>query len=204
MVFGAVITSGALRRAHGSPVQGEILDRVIAVIHSGNTKKIITLSDVQKEREIQRVLGVELKADEDVRDFLIERYLIEDQMVQFSGIEPTDQQIEQRLREIRDLPGVRREAVRDAVAREIKRRNYLQQRFGQFIHPTEQDVRDYYESVFAPEARRRDITPPSFDEALQSPELAAQLQNCVAVEKLNREVENWLQTVKRRSDIEVF
>ena len=83
MVCGAVITSGALRRAHGSPVQGETLDRVIAVINSANTKKIITLSDVQKEREIQRVLGVELKADEDVRDFLIERYLIEDQMVQF-------------------------------------------------------------------------------------------------------------------------
>ena len=186
------------------PANAEILDRVMAVVGAANTKQIITLSDVRREREIQRVIGLELTNDRDVLDFLIERQLTEDQMAQFSGIEPTDRQIEETLREISDLRGVEREAVRDAVAREIKRKNYLQQRFGQFIHPTDQELKDYYETVFAPEARRRGATPPSFDSAMQSPEVAAVLQRGVAAEKMNHQVDVWLETIKRRSGVEIF
>jgi hypothetical protein len=184
--------------------QTEILDRVVAVVSSPNMRKIILLSDVQREREIQRAVGYRLNTDREVVDFLVERYLTEDQMVQFAGIEPNEQEIEDALREIPDQSGVDRSAVRDAVAREIKRRNYLQLRFGQFIHPTEQELKDYYEKSFVPDARLKDIATPPFEEAMRSPELAARLQRNVFAERMNHEVELWLESIKRRSDIEIF
>jgi hypothetical protein len=184
--------------------QAEILDRVAAVITSPNMKKVILLSDVQREREIERALGYRLNTDREVVDFLVERYLTEDQMVQFAGIDANEQEIETALRDIPEQSGVDRSAVRDAVAREIKRRNYLQLRFGQFIHPTEQDLREYYEKSFVPDMRRKDLPAPPFEEAMRSPELAAQLQRNVFAERMNHEVDLWLDALKRRSDIEIF
>src|SRR5262249_35411579 len=122
----------------------------------------------------------------------------EQQMVQFSIIEPTDEEVEAVFRQINDLHGVAPGLIRDAVAREIKRTNYFNQRFGQVIRPTEQEVRDYYDSVYVAEAQRRGAAVAPFET------VKAQLEEQVAKEKLDKEVDQWLKTIKTRSEVEVF
>jgi hypothetical protein len=182
----------------------EVLDRVMAVVNSGNMKKVITLSDLRKEREVQAVLGVELPTDEDALKFLIERYLVEDQMIQFSGIEPSEQEIEQRLQEVSNPHGVDPAAVREAAASELKRLKFLELRFGQFIHPTDEELKEYYDTEFVPAARKQGGEPLPFDRAMQLPDIAKRLRDTVTDLKLHQEVDTWLKAIKERSEIEIF
>jgi hypothetical protein len=73
-----------------------------------NDRFIITLSDIQKERALQLALGTsDLGNDEEVAKSLEEKYLVEEQMAQFTPIEITEERIEERLREIKDSRGFR-------------------------------------------------------------------------------------------------
>jgi hypothetical protein len=72
-------------------------------------------------------------------------------------------------------------------------------RFRQFISATDEEIREYYETVFVPEARARGITtiPPL-------EQVAASVRANVIDEKMNREVAVWLESIRGRSDVEVF
>src|SRR5262245_5412024 len=177
------------------PARAEILDRVMAVVTRASGRTVITLSDVHKEREIQKALDRDLATDQDVLQFLIERYLVEDQM-QFSGVDASDQEIDERMADIRDLRGIARSDLRDALAREIRAEKYYESRFGQFIRPSDEELRDYYENVLLPEARSKGLTIPSFEQAMQSSETATQLRTRVILEKRKREVATWLENIK--------
>jgi hypothetical protein len=180
---------------------GEILDRVVAVVNSNsvNMRRVITLSDLHKERELQSVLGRNLKTDHDAMEFLIDRYLVEDQM-QFAGGDVEDSEIDARLAEITDFHGVPRADVRTALSRELKAEAYYETRFGQFIRPTDRELHDYYDSVFKGDAR----PPLSFEQVMQSPDALADLMKGAIKDKRAHEVEMWLDSLRKRSTIETF
>ena len=65
---------------------------------------------------------------------------------------------------------------------------------------TDDEVRQYYENTFVPEARRRGMSPiPALDDAV-----AAQIRTNVTTVKMMHEVDTWLDVTRKRSDIEVF
>jgi hypothetical protein len=185
--------------------RAEILDRVVAVVNSNsvNMRRVITLSDLQKEREVQGVLGRNLKTDHDAMEFLIDRYLVEDQM-QFAGVDVDDSEIDARLAEITDFRGVPRADIRTALSRELKAEAYYETRFGQFIRPTDQELHDYYDSVVKAEERPNRGAPPSFEQVMQSPDELANLVKGAIREKRAHEVEMWLDSLRKRSTIETF
>jgi parvulin-like peptidyl-prolyl isomerase len=171
------------------------LDRIVAVVNG----KIITLSDLQKEREIRTALGENPGTDEMLRQALIEELLVEEQIGQFATIDVTDAEIEQQLRAIRVPRDITAEDMRQAVERQIRRLRFFDQRFRQFIAISEEEVQQYYDTVFVPEARLRGLARvPALDE------VTATIRENIANEKLGREVELWLETIRRRSEIEVF
>ena len=70
--------------AAAQPVVAEIIDRIAVVI---DNKFIVTLSDIRKERAIQKALDGNPGDDDSVIETLIEKHLIEEQIALFREIE---------------------------------------------------------------------------------------------------------------------
>jgi len=175
------------------PAVGEVLDRIVAVI---DDKFIITLSDLRKERAIQSALGSNSGSDEALAEALIERHLVEEQIAQFLEIEVSEDVVAERLRSIGTPPGVSSQEIREAVVGALRRRQFMIERFQQFIRVSDDELQKYYEEVYAPEVRRRGERLPPLAEVVE-----AIRENKVA-EKMNEEVDSWLKELRRRSRVE--
>jgi hypothetical protein len=174
-------------------VYSEVLDRIVAVI---DDRFIITLSDVRKERMIQSALGGKPGSDESIIDGLIERHLVEEQIAQFRDIDVPEDAITQRLRSLQVPPGVSIEELRKVLIGEFRRRQFMIERFEQFIRVSDEELRKYYDEVYAPEARLRGERVAPLEEVTD-----AIRQNRI-LEKTNEEVGSWLMELRRRSIIE--
>jgi hypothetical protein len=178
------------------PSQAEIIDRIVAVVDG----HIITLSDLRQEREIRERLGEQSIADNVAlaRD-MIDNYLIERQSADFPGVDVTSDEIDAELQNSRAREGRASQAVRDAVGQRIRMRKYFDLRFRQFIRPSDQDVRKYYDESFVPAAKDKGLNPiPPFND------VADAVKNNVVQEQLNHEIDVWLEAIRGRSIIEVF
>jgi len=175
------------------PVFGEVLDRVVGII---DNKFIITLSDIRKERAIQSALGTDAGTDDAIVEALIERHLVEDQIAQFLEIEVPEDLVTERLRSIGNAPGVSAQDLRQALIGELRRRQFIIERFQQFIRVADEELQQYYNDIYAPEARRRG------EPVLPLDQVAEQIRENKIAEKTNEEVGPWLMELRRRSRIE--
>jgi hypothetical protein len=185
--------AAALLLLLAQPLFGEVLDRIVAII---DNKFIITLSDIRKERAIQTALGTDAGTDDAVVEALIERHLVEDQIAQFLEIEVPEDLVTERLRSIGNAPGVSAQDLRQALVGELRRRQFMIERFQQFIRVSDEEIQQYYNEVYAPEARRRG------EPVLPLEQVAEQIRQNKIAEKTNDEVGPWLMELRRRSRIE--
>jgi hypothetical protein len=176
-------------------IQGraEIIDRIVAVVN----RHIILMSDVRRERELRRLLSENTPDDKMLVRELVDRQVIEDQIALFPGIEITDQAVQEEFRR-RNLSGTLSDSVRDAIRLRLSTADFFNQRFRQFIQASDDEIRHYYENRFIPEAKRRGQTIPPLSE------LSDLIRKNVIEEKLMRDVDNWLDASRRRSEIEIF
>ena len=174
-------------------VYGEILDRIVAVI---DDRFIITLSDVRKERAIQSALGGTAGTDESILDALIERHLVDQEIAAFRDLEVPSDAITQRLRSIQAPAGISTEDLRTALIGEFRRREFMMERFQQFIRVSDEELQKYYDEVYAPEARLRGERLAPLAEVTES------IRQNRILEKMNEEVSSWLIELRRRSIIE--
>jgi hypothetical protein len=171
----------------------EVLDRIAVVI---DDSFIITLSDIRKERLIQAALGTDAGTDDAITDALIERHLVEDQISQYREIEIPSDAIAERLRTLGTPRGVSSDDLREAVIGEFRRREFMIERFQQFIRVSDDELQKYYDEVFTPAVRSRGERLPPLQEVSE-----AIRQNKIA-EKMNEEIDVWLSELKGRSLIE--
>jgi len=174
-------------------VYGEILDRIVAVI---DDRFIITLSDVRKERAIQSALGRTAGTDESILDALIERHLVDQEIAAFRDLEVPSDAITQRLLSIQPPAGISTEELRTALIGEFRRREFMMERFQQFIRVSDEELQKYYDEVYAPEARLRGERLAPLAEVTES------IRQNRILEKTNEEVSSWLIELRRRSIIE--
>jgi hypothetical protein len=176
--------------------RAEVIDRIVAVVDS----HIISLSDLRQERDVRARLG-EKAVDDDaalVKE-MIDNYLIERQSADFPGVDAAPEEITSELQNSVAREGVASPAVRDAVGLRIRMRKYFDLRFRQFIRPSDDDVRKYYNDVFVPAAKAKQLSPiPPLTE------VADAVRNNVIQEQLSHEVDVWLEAIRGRSTIEIF
>lgn len=175
------------------PVYAEILDRIVVVI---DDSFIITLSDIRKERAIQSALGSNPGDDNTVMEALVERHLVEQQVAQFLEIEIPEDLIAERLRAIGSPPGISSQDLREAVVGDFRRRQFMIERFQQFIRVSDEELQQYYNDVFVPAVRQRGERVPPLSEVVEG------IRQNKVLEKTNEEVSVWLKELRRRSTIE--
>lgn len=175
------------------PAFGELLDRIVAVI---DDSFIITLSDIRKERAIQSVIGNNAGSDDAIVDALVERHLVEVQIAEFREIEIPEEEVTARLRLIGNHPGVSDDDLRTAVTGDLRRRQFMIERFEQFVRVSDDELLKYFTETYAPELRRRGEPVPPTEEGIQ------QVRQNVVILKVNEEIDDWLKDLKKRSLIE--
>lgn len=174
-------------------ILGEVLDRIVVIIDNAF---IITLSDIRKERAIQSAFGRQPGDDETIANDLIEKHLVEQQIVQFREIEVSEGDVEERLRTVRRPAGVSDKEFRDTVVGELRVNDFMNERFRQFIRVSDEELMKYYEETFVPALRLRGEPVPPPEQGMEA------VRQNVIVEKMNKEVDSWMAELKRRSSIE--
>ena len=176
-------------------IRAEVIDRIVAVVDG----HIFTASDVRQQREILIGLGDKPIEDEAaLLQHMIDDYLIETNMTDIT-VDVTDTEVDTEMRNFgpgSDLPLAR---VREAVRLRIRMRKYFDKRWGEFIHPTDEDIQRYYENVFVPAAKERGL---AAIPTLES--IADSIRKNVFQEALNHEINIWLEAIRRKSKIEIF
>jgi hypothetical protein len=176
--------------------QAEVIDKVLAVVDG----HIITASDLRQERDILMRLN-EKPVDDDkaLVQQLIDNYLIETQISDFPGIDVTDADVDRELDKAVTRESAPSPALREAVRLRVRMRKYFEMRFVQFIQASDEDISKYYNDIFVPEAKKRELNP--IPPLTQVTEL---IRNNVIQESLSHEINIWLEAIRRRSNIEVF
>ena len=174
----------------------EVIDRIVAVVEG----HIITLSDLRQEREIRARLGEKpIDDDKALANELVDHYLIERQIVDFPGVDVSEAEIDAGLEQSIAREGRPSQAVRDAVRKRIRVEKFFVQRFRQFIRPTDEVIKTYYEDFFVPAAKARGLNPiPPLNDVVDA------VRENVIQENLDHEVNVWIEAIRRRSTIEVF
>ena len=168
---------------------GEIVDRIVAVVNG----RIITSSDIQKEHRIQLALGDPEQTDPEALDSLIDRYLMEEEMSQYPGLDVAEADVEQRMKLVTDTHGLSQADLRTAILQKFQRRQYLYVRFGQFIVVSNEEIETFYNNEFVPEAKRRGETPPELSQ------VATQIRQYITDLKQGQELEGSLKELRNRS-----
>jgi len=175
------------------PMTSEIIDRIVVVI---DNDFLITLSDIRMERAIQKALGGDPGNDESLIEALIERHLVEEQIVLFREIEIDEQEVNERLRGVQAPSGVSTEELRDAVRAELRRYEFSVQRFRPFIQVSDEELRKYFEEVAIPALRKNGQPIPTVEQGMLD------VRPNVIAERMAMEVSEWLTDLRRRSTIE--
>jgi parvulin-like peptidyl-prolyl isomerase len=177
-----------------SAAHAEVIDKIAAVVDGA----IITLSDIRKEHQIQTVLADHVESDDVILKTLIDRHLIDEEMAQYPGLEVTDDEIEERMKTVTDLHGVPAPEIRNAISGEIQRFKYFSLRYRQFIVVSNEEIANYYNTQFVPEAQKRGVAVPDLSA------VEAGIRANLFEEKVNDEQEKSMETLRERSNIEIL
>jgi hypothetical protein len=177
-----------------SSLHAEVIDKIAAVVDG----RIITLSDIRLEHEVQAVLGDPAGTNEELLKSMIDRALMEEEMAQFPSLDVSDEEVDERMKVITDFHGVDPSAVRGAVVRKIQRRRYLELRYKQFIVVSNEEIEKEYETTFVPEAVKRGIPVPELKDIVEN------LRMILSEKKVSEEVEMSLRDLRARSNVESF
>jgi parvulin-like peptidyl-prolyl isomerase len=177
-----------------SMARGEVIDKIAAVVNG----RIITLSDMRLEHDIQQVLGDPPETNEELLKSMVDRALLEEEMSQFPSLDVSDDEVDDRMKEIPDLRGIAPSAVRNAIVHKLQRRKYLELRYRQFIVVSSEEIEQEYETAFVPEAKKRGIPVPDLKTIEEN------LRMILSEKKVSQEVEESLRDLHARGNVEVF
>ena len=205
--FGAVLCLAFLFAA---PVDAEIIDQIAATVDN----QVITTSEIGEALRVAAFLNGEKPdlspaARRRMADRLIEQILVRREMELTRYPEPSaadiaaalndaksrfagEAQFQQGLAEYK----LTRPEVEDALRRQITLVRYIDLRFRPEVQVQENEVMQYYETVFLPEIRKKGIKPePSFEDA------RAECEERLTTVLVDKRVDTWLADARGQARI---
>lgn len=192
------ITLGLLMAGGVREARAQVVDRMLAIVEG----RVVTMGDVEEYRALAAFFNEEGLPDDDeeVLRLLIERVLVRAQVARIPGIRASDQDVGEylarfSLTEETKFP-LSSDILRQAARERIENGTYFNIRFPQ--EATDTEIQDYYENVWIPEAKARNLTP-----LFSLEEVRDLVETLVVTEKMQREAAQWAQTLIERSLVEV-
>jgi len=198
--------------------QGIVLDRVVAVVNGD----VILESDVDEERRfemIQPYRGLGEFSRERAVQRLIDRALILQQAALQSEVEVSDKELDDQLTGLRkDIPackeyhcetdagwqkylgehGFTEAEFRDRWRKRMELLRFIEVRFRNGIHITDDEIKDYYEKTMLPEYARQKVTPPKLEVVSQ------RIQEVMLQQQVGNLLRDWLASLRVQGSVRII
>jgi len=191
-----------------------VVDRSIALVN----RHLVTWSDLDEEMrfealENRRPLKDLTAADrQQAFDQLVQNWILRDQM---QGMFPASaKDVETRINAIRAAwqmendparwnatlqeYGITPEELHQLVANQLEILRFLEFRVRPLVRVTRQEVDDYYNDTLVPKVQEQGQTPEP------ESELRPKIRQLLTEQKMNQEMDNWLQTQRSQAQVQVL
>lgn len=192
---------------------GEVVDRMVATVN----KHVILQSELDQTARVEFLLEgkplAELTVEQmqAVLDQLIDRALLEQQVMNPAVLSPTPEQVAQRLAEVRaKIPGgtddakwkallaeygVTPQDVEDHVIAELRILHLVDLRFRALAQVDRTAISSYYQEKLVPELKRQGAPVPPLSQ------VSGKIEKILAEQRINDMLSSWLQTLRSQSNI---
>lgn len=205
-----------------SPIRSfaqETVDKTVATISDGTRTELITYSDLLWQLALQPRAQLQPPTSDELNrtlQLLINQRLFSLEAQRLPSNQPTEAEVkqeidrilklfpssvefEQRLRTV-GFDSVSDDNFQRMIRQRIATEKYLDFRFRSFVVITPEDENKYYREVFTPEFRRRNsgLLLPQIDE------IRPRLNAALTENKVEQEIEKFLDDAKRRAEVVVL
>lgn len=198
--------------------QGVVLDRVVAVVN----EDVILESDIDEERRfemIQPYRGIGEFSREQAVQRLIDRTLIAQQAELQPETKVSDQELDEQLATLRrDIPqckeyhcetdagwqkflgehGFTVAEFRDRWRTRMELLRFIEVRFRNGVHITDDQIKEYYETKMLPEYQRQKATPPKLDT------IAPRVQEVLLQQQVGNLLRDWLESLRVQGSVRII
>ena len=206
----ALLLAGVLRAFASEP-----LDKIVATVD----RHAIMRSEVEEEARFAHFIsgqpGQVTVADEvTALNRLIDRALIDDQIVVFGTIPVDAKEVQARVADIRStisgadadenwrrllaMNQLDQEIVAQHVEDEVRTLRFIDMRFRSEVRVGPRSIQTYYDSTFVPEMRKQNLKPPTLQEV--EPKIEAILRE----QRVDNLISEWLRSLRTQSRIQTF
>jgi hypothetical protein len=194
--------------------QAQVVDRMVAVVN----KRVILESELDQATRVEFLLQAKpiqslTQADRSaVLERLIDRSLLDQQIVNPAMLDPTPEELVAKIKEIRDgIPGaaanerwtailaaygLTQPDVEEQLASQVRILRFIDLRFRGLVRVDKEAIAAYYQDRFLPEVRKRSTSEPKLSE------VSNKIEQILAEQRIDELLSNWLKTLRAQAHIE--
>lgn len=198
----------------GAVCQGEVVDRIVAVVN----RQVILQSQLEQAARVEFLLQgrsldqlnpTEMQA---VLDRMIDQALLEQQIVNTPGLNPTPDEVAARIHEVRaQIPGatddrgwrsmlsaygVTEEDVDKQITTQLSILRFIDLRFRSLAHVDRASIANYYTDKLLPELRKQGAPEPPLDK------VSDKIEKILTEQRIDELLNSWLQTLHSQTHIQ--
>jgi parvulin-like peptidyl-prolyl isomerase len=194
--------------------QAQVVDRMVAVVN----KRVILESELDQAARVEFLLQgkpIEKLTQPDrvaVLERLIDRSLLDQQMVNPAMLDPTPEELAAKIKEVRSgIPGFASEQewsallrgygltqqdVEEQLTSEIRILRLIDLRFRGLVRVEKDAIATYYQERFLPEVRKRNVAEPKLSE------VSDKIEQILMEQEIDNLLSGWLKTLRAQAHIE--
>jgi hypothetical protein len=195
------------------PCAAEVVDRMVAVVN----KQVILQSELEQTVHVEFLLqGKPLNKltsaeQQSVLEQLIDRDLLEQQIMHPATLDPSAEELATRMREVRAqlgaadndrwkallaAYGVTEQDVEEQIISQIRILKFVDRRFRALAQIDRTAVNAYYQEKLLPQLRKQGASLPPLNE------VAPKIEKILAEQRMDELMSSWLQTLRSQSHIQ--
>jgi peptidyl-prolyl cis-trans isomerase SurA len=186
---------------------GEIVDRIVAVVND----EVITLTDVNIIFKFDLFENLEGSQEEEIRGKILDQLINQKLVVQLASerLMVTEEELEVSLSDVvqrtdPDLAGTALlqfgldwDDLKSYLREKLLFQKVISQRFNRGIIVSIDEIERYYEQVYVPSQRGKNLSPQPMIEVL------GQIEGDLQREKVEDQVQEWIDNLKRQANIQI-
>lgn len=192
----------------------QVVDRMVAVVN----KRVILESELDQAVRVEflmqgKPLDKVTPADSfAVLDRLVDRALLDQQILHPEMLEPTPEELAARVKEVRQqLPGAANDAewksllatydltqrdVEDLLVSEVRSLRFVDLRFRGLVRVDKNEINTYYQQKFLPQLRSQGAPQPPLAD------VSSQIEKILVEQSIDQMLNRWLETLRAQAYIE--
>lgn len=195
-------------------MQAQVVDRMVAVVN----RHVILESDLDQATRVEFLMQAKpidrlTYADRTAcLERLIERSLLDQQIVNPAMLDPTPGELKTKIEEVREgIPGAAKDEtwktilagygltqqdVEEQLTSQVRILRFIDLRFRGLVRVDKEAIASYYQDRFLPEVRKRNAAEPKLEE------VSDKIEQILAEQRIDELLSNWLKTLRAQAHIE--